>query len=365
MQEKLAISAVCVVLLLMGVASVGGQEEAECILLALDLGPWTEVQKMVGGDEIVKGLESAAELAKANPRDERMREALIAMQDVVFLEDEKARKAARAAAGKVLHVLREAFEKAPDVDTAMNFVAVAAGFSRNHLVDKATEKKLRADIYNIKVWDKCTPELYLELAKFYRDEKYYGWALKMLSRALSLADKGEEGRFLRGRIAYQQAEVIFARDGKHSLLAVPFLQRIVQLDREFESSSNRALCGLGAIALAHGDLGQAKTYLALAGRANCGPILLFGYETGLAMELIEAGHPAPAIEYLKIAYENEREPTHKTVFGLGLGYYRKGDKAEARKWFEKYLTLEYKPKESFVRSILHSLKDEEKPSVKE
>ena len=319
--------------------------------------PWPAIQRMVRGGRLVEGLEKAAEAAKANPRDRRMGEALA----YVGFRDSETHRAARAPAAKLCRVLAEAFKKTPHRDIATNLLDVATDFQVHRLLTGLSEKEVDDQLNPIAHWDRCTPELYVELGESYKLRKRYKMALKMLSKAVLLAEKSRRPRRLRRRIAYQQGEVVLARDGKHAPSAVPFLQRVVQLDRKFASSSNRALCKLGSIALAQGDAGLAKTYLSLAGRVNRDPTLwFFGYERGLALELIEGGHPEAAIEYLSIAYKKESEPDDETVYGLGLGYLKKGDKDEAIKWFKKYLTLEYKPKEKSVRNMLHILQEEAK-----
>ena len=319
--------------------------------------PWMEVEEMISGDQVIKGLEKAAALAKADPRDRRMGRAIGCLTQVGLLGDKKAYEAADVPAAKIVGVLRQSFKKAPHVDTAMNLAKVATAFYQNRLLTKTQRSELYSDIRGITRWEKCTSALYVATAQYFSARSQHALALEMLSRAEALAEQAENPRWLRKRIAYQQADVILDRDGKHSELAVPFLQRVVQLDDTFVSSANRALCQLGSIALAHGDVGLAKTYLSLASRVNLDPVLRsFGYERGLAFELIQNGYPNSAIEYLTIAYKNEPEPHAETVLGLGLGHLKKDNTAEAIKWFQKYLTLEYKPAEAFVRNILKAMR---------
>ena len=323
--------------------------------------PWPEIAKMVeGGKQLVEGLEKAAEAAKADPRDRRMREALA----ILMFEDPETRQAAQLPAAKLIGALGEAFKKTPHRDIATNLLRVATSFQVRRLLAGLSEKELDGHLNPIAHWERCTPELYVRLGALYKFRDRYKTALEMLSKALALAEKSRRPRSVRMDIAYEQAGVVLARDGKHTPSAVPFLQRIVQLDRKFHSPSNRALCKLGSIALAQGDVGLAKTYLALAGRVNLDPVLRsFGYRRDLAFELIEGGHPEAAIEYLAIAYKNEPEPKAETVRGLGLGYLKEGDKDKAAKWFKKYLTLKYKWEEKSVRKMLHILQEEAKQPV--
>ncbi len=319
---------------------------------------WREVATgLLGGGDLVKVLERAADLVASNPRDPGMRSALMVSPHSEVFEDIEDRKAAQAAAARIVHALQRSFEDAPHAETATNLLAVAGRLGQRQLLDQREAASADDAVGAITRWEGCTARLLVSVADYWVSRESYGLAKTVLAWADTLADRDEDPRRVRLLIAKGHVHLIAQRYGEHTRLAVPYLQRIVQLDVDFESHSNMALCRLGSIALAHGDIGSAKTYLALAGRVNLDPVLLsFGYERKLALELIEADHPGAAIEYLSIAFANEPKPHAKTVFGLGNGYLKKGEQAKAAKWFNMYVGLPgHKPHLGLVKKVLHSM----------
>jgi len=315
---------------------------------------WAKVSELIQNGSVAEGLREAVALAQNDPAAANMSVYLVAarLKDV-----NKNRQQIDKLGNKLLDVLEEAYLRKGDCRVATNLLEVlewlrSLGLARA----KVNNRDFRRLIMRIENDPGSNARVYILLAGYaLREHDDFNWFRRLLDRAEVLASQEQKGEMLIVEIARQRARATVERFGRNSG-EISDLQKIILHDKQFGLDSNWALDQLGLSALAEGNIQAAEVYLKLAGEVRPGGMLpASGYAKGLAFELINAGRLDTAISYLEFAWRNESRLTHRTAYGLGLAYLKKGDEQKAAKLFRQYLKLRFKPEEPVVRNLLARL----------
>jgi len=318
------------------------------------------VRKVITEGRLAEGMELLVQAALVTPEDPNLGDALAHVtKPQYFRLDPNDRKRVDVAADRLLVTLMEACQSRPSPRRSENLVWIAKDIGSLGLAKERFSEgsPFVRDLLNAPcIFKDARYQLYLRLAAFqlYVRDCYDG-ALDMLDRAQATAVDSEDFQDALLQIAWLRATYMFDHEGASDQVAAA-LYRVIQLDRSNGYKSNQALDFLGQIALSKGHVDEARAYLALAGRVRMDYMLrAWSYEKGLALALIRAGYPDSAIEYLEIAYGNEKKPVGETLYGLALGYLAKGEKAKAKEFLKKYLEQDDRLEADLAKNLLSTL----------
>lgn len=178
-------------------------------------------------------------------------------------------------------------------------------------------------------------------------------AMTLLNRAETLARAGGEDRGVLYSVHLARAD-LHRQAGDRDQERLEWL-RIIQLDPG-EYAVHVALCRLGALELSEGNAETAQAYLAIAGTC-CEFAEHLDYDTGLALDLIRAGHSRCALRYLQKVHDRQNEPAPDVLYGLGLGHFKEGREDEAAQWLNKYLETKASEHRDMAEKLLVLIQD--------
>ena len=321
---------------------------------------WEVVEQLMRTGDAAAALNKATSLVAAGRAKPRMWE-YVRMVITKHLRDDP--DGIEKASVEFLKALQKAYKVDSDYSTAVNISEVANVFAIRGLAMQELRSRQFGSLMNsIERRSDATAELCITLARYYlRMHDDFFRFNRRLERAETLAFMAQHPRRVRLEIAMLRARKRIDRLG-HLSGASADLCKVILYDGDFGSDSNWALDQLGLVALAEGDVCRATMYLKLAGEVRVdGSLTSFGYAKDLALKLIREGYLDCAIRYLGNAYDKEKMTNCETLYGLGLAYFKKGQKEFAVKWFEEYLTLRFKPRAAVVQTMLKEIRGDEVP----